>query len=100
MVRLTWDHCACHWTDDEQRVDGEDPGWDGVGNPQSFFLEQHVVLSDCYHQDDRAVDPEKHIKAFNHPGTGVGDGVRLHAVQDQRYGDPVGAEEQSFHGVM
>jgi hypothetical protein len=99
-VRLAGYHCTCHGTDNEQRVDGEDPSWHGVCDPQSLFLEQHVVLSDCYHQDDRAVYPEEHVEGFDHPGTGVGDSVSLHAVQNQRDGDPVGAEEQSLDGMV
>jgi len=49
FLGLRGDHRAAHRPYDEEGVDGENPGGDGVGDFEPLFLEEDVVLGYCYY---------------------------------------------------
>ena len=97
---LAADEIGCHWSDHQQGVDRKDPCRHGIRDVQSLLLEQNVILKNCHQQHNGAVDPEEYLDCPHQPGASIGYTVGLHAVHDQRDGDPEGAEEESLDGMM
>lgn len=97
---LRLNHCPRQGPYHQKRIDGKDPRRNRVVHIELDALEKDIVLRHAYHEHYCAVRPVAYLERLHKPGSRGGDTVRLCAVEDQRDGHPVGAEEEALHGMQ
>ena len=80
-MRLGWDQSACQRPNNQQGINWKNPGRQSIRHIQLLILEEEKVVKDADQQDDGAVYPIHDLERLNQPWSGMGDAVRLHAVQ-------------------